>query len=234
MLTKDRPELARKAVECFRAQTYQKKCLFVLDTSEGAGNRPLMTHFKRCEFTAACDLDRQLTIGDLRNEANRMSRFVFESDILQPDIIIHWDDDDWSHSNRISEQVAFLQASGADVVGYNEMLFWRDDKAPGEAWLYRGGRNTPPGTSLCYWRKTWERKPFEALPVARGGTGEDSKWLMGLSVATVRGFRGNCAPRVIARIHGANTQEYSPALLNASSSWSRVPHWDTHCRSVCG
>ena len=42
------------------------------------------------------------------------------------DILIHWDDDDYSHPNRIAEQVALLKSSGADVVGFSEMLSWRE------------------------------------------------------------------------------------------------------------
>lgn len=58
-----------------------------------------------------------VTIGEMRNRANTLAG--------ETDIICHWDDDDWSHPNRIAEQVALLQVSGADCVGYNEMLFWR-------------------------------------------------------------------------------------------------------------
>jgi hypothetical protein len=61
------------------------------------------------------------TIGQLRNLAIEEC-----SEVFKPDIIIHFDDDDWSHQNRIAEQVALLQATGADCVGYNEMLFWRE------------------------------------------------------------------------------------------------------------
>ena len=43
-----------------------------------------------------------------------------------PEVFVHFDSDDLSHPNRIAEQVAFLQSSGADVVGYNQMLFWND------------------------------------------------------------------------------------------------------------
>ena len=42
------------------------------------------------------------------------------------DILVHLDDDDYSHPNRIAEQVVLLQSSGADCVGYREMLFWQN------------------------------------------------------------------------------------------------------------
>jgi glycosyltransferase involved in cell wall biosynthesis len=164
------------------------------------------------------------TIGALRNEANALAR---------ADILVHFDSDDWSHPNRIAEQVALLQSSGADVVGYREMLFWRDDG--GEAWLYS---NKNPGyalgTSLCYWRRTWERKPFPATSY-----GEDLQFCTGLKVCGVPAF--GCSgeayhdPRMIARIHHGNTSTaYKPENMARASEWKRVPEWDQYCRSVMG
>lgn len=77
------------------------------------------------------DNDGSRSIGALRNEANRST---------DCDIICHWDSDDWSHPDRIAEQVALLQSSGAECVGYNEMLFWFNAmgcscfKSPGPPW----------------------------------------------------------------------------------------------------
>ena len=160
---------------------------------------------------------------------------------------MHWDDDDYSHPNRIAEQVALMQSSGADCVGYREMLFWREtpqaikDQYAGEAWMYS---NQKPGyalgTSLCYWRKTWERKPFAAT-----SKGEDLQFITGLKCVGRSSIEG-CAPgsiaeaepRMIARIHGSNTSTaYDPRKMEAESRlanplWRRVPEWDEHCRSV--
>ena len=254
MLTANRPELARRAVECFRAQTYPAKRLLILDS--GKNMEPDLDNEDRSEFWVPAPTG--LTIGALRNEA---AAFWTEYPI-----IVHWDDDDTSHPNRIAEQVALLQSSGADCVGYNQMLFWDQTKAMirvnpsrrgpdgmgalgtvesiGEAWLYR---NPNPGytlgTSLCYWRKTWERKPFPAANV-----GEDLLFCTGLNcvgitsmpVATFDiGKNGDptndpkVQPRMIARIHAGNTSTaYEPAKLAKNSEWRRVPEWDAHCRSV--
>ncbi len=56
-----------------------------------------------------------VSIGELRNEA------ISET---TADIIVHADDDDYSAPQRIEEQVRLLEASGAEAVGYNEVLFW--------------------------------------------------------------------------------------------------------------
>ena len=183
---------------------------------------------------------RRRTIGELRNAANSH----IEGVEVNADIIIHWDDDDYSHPNRIAEQVALLQSSGADCVGYRKMLFWRKIQPtveelmftvppPAEAWLYS---NPNPGyclgTSLCYWRKTWERKPFQAT-----SQGEDLQFCTGLKCAGIdstwhESYRdASLQPRMIARIHAGNT---SNAYLDfeRKSEWRRVPEWDAYARSI--
>ena len=247
MLTADRPELARRAVECFRRQTYQRKYLAVWDSGVKASSIEAGDDELWIRETPSGE-----PIGTLRNSLVRVCG--------PADIIVHLDDDDWSHPNRIAEQVALLQSSGADCVGYREMLFSRRmvsrmmcDSFGGEgpdgrievdryeAWLYS---NPNPGyalgTSLCYWRETWERKPFAAT-----SKGEDLQFITGLKCVGRSSIEG-CAPgsiaeaepRMIARIHGSNTSTaYDPRKMEAESRlanplWRRVPEWDEHCRSV--
>lgn len=247
MLTRDRPEMARRAVECFRAQTYPDKQLLVWSTS--ANQREYFQAIGSPVAFCFAEDWRGQTVGELRNAANaHWSRNQMIN--LAPDIFIHWDDDDYSHPNRIAEQVELLQSSGADVVGYNEMLFWREREKPrsgddpetraynhtlhpGEAWLYRNtNRSYALGTSLCYWRKTWERKPFPATSY-----GEDLQFCTGLKVFGVPAFgcRGEALhdPRMIARIHAGNTSTaYKPENMAKASEWRRVPSWDGYCRSI--
>lgn len=244
MLTKDRPEMAARAVRAFRAQTYDpvRRVLMILDTG---AERSFVLSGSDSENEAHDwrPSARHMTVGGLRNLS---ATWAPESSIL-----IHWDDDDYSHPNRIAEQVAHLQSSGADAVGYNELLFWRtrvmiDDRAMpdayGEAWLYKTASIfPPPGTSLCYWRKTWERKPFPDLPKGKGGTGEDHAWCKGLKVATTSSVIMDTLsakdfltqPRMIASIHGGNTMPYDlEAQLErgAGTNWKRVPQLDEYCR----
>lgn len=243
MLTRDRRDMARKAVEYFIAQTYARKRLVVLEsvTSSASGYyfahaRPNSKHIGWGDADSGADvvihsasslgLKDNLTIGQLRQVVN------LGAQRLGADIIAHWDDDDYSHPNRIAEQVALLQSSGADAVGYSEMLFW--DMRPGAfagAWLYR---HPDPnyyclGTSLCYWRKTWEHKPFEAT-----SRGEDRRFITGLKTAAVTANPWGPtdsfgAPAMIARIHGGNTCSRIEA---GSEEWKRVPEWDDYCRQV--
>jgi glycosyltransferase involved in cell wall biosynthesis len=246
MLTKDRPELAAKAVECFRKQTYPVKALYLQDFGVQRFDPGNVRDLRMC---LAWDAPNG-TIGSNRNAANKgASGYQFRNQTsapwLSPDIFIHWDDDDWSHPNRIAEQVAFLQASGADAVGFNEMLFWRtfthieDHYCEGgeccapQAWLYSHPRpDRPLGTSLCYWRKTWERKPFADGPKP-GMPSEFFHWFRELKVVAVSSLeRGE--PRMVARIHGANfgTYDLEGLIAGGSREWKRVPDWDERIRSI--
>lgn len=241
LLTADRPELARRAVECFRAQTYRNRFLLVWDSGIKASGIDAADDELWVRETHSPDG----AIGTLRNSAVHAAFSVSRPD----DIVIHFDDDDWSHPSRIAEQVALLQSSGADVVGYNEMLFWRDPMtrytmiadteatihAGGEAWLYT---NPNPsyclGTSLCYWRKTWERKPFPATSF-----GEDLQFCTGLDRVGIGSVNHpHVSPRMIARIHAGNTSTgYRREAMEAEARkknpvWRRVPAWDEHCRGV--
>ena len=193
MLTRDRPEMAARAVRCFRAQTYANKRLLILDN----GDEPY-PHKGTVDATYYHMRQCGDSVGQLRNWANQEVR-----PCTRADVIIHWDDDDWSHPNRMAEQVALLQSSGAQAVGYNEMIFWDSTKPEGGgimgamdrgyvtehggmAWVYSHAMpNYCLGTSLCYWRRTWEEKPFPLL-----NAGEDTYWQAGLRTAAVRSVRG--------------------------------------------
>jgi hypothetical protein len=237
MLTRDRPAMANRAVECFRRQTYERKFLYVFDTSTHIS--PLVDNPESEAHSWDLGL-RGKSIGALRNVVNAV--------MLQTPILIHWDDDDWSHPNRIAEQVALLQSSGADAVGYREMLFWRQRVqyydgvgivGPGQAWLFASQSPKPYalGTSLCYWRKTWEAKPFPEVIQPHGPSvnwGEDTAWCRGLKIANsadhgIIDSIGDVVmhPPMIASIHGGNT---SPAYSKLDPpEWKRVPQWDDYC-----
>lgn len=227
MLTRDRPEMAARAVRCFREQTYQSKRLMIYNANTAVeyGHIPGIPGITLGEGVIQIPAgSRGLSIGAMRNDANQHADYQ---------ILIHWDDDDWSHPNRIAEQVALLQASGKECVGYKDLLFWRETPGRenlGEAWLWKHPLRGLPGTSLCYWRKTWEQWPFPDLPKNNASEGEDMAWLRGVDSLGVSSLMGWDDPRMIASIHGSNTMAYTDALLSESTSWVRVPQFDQLCR----
>lgn len=242
MLTRDRTELMRGAAECFNRQTYPNKQLVIWDNSEAF--YPVIH-----PFTWHVGAQRH-SIGQMRNAANSWALGAIKA----PDIFATWDDDDFSNPNRLTEQVALLKASGADAVGYSEMLFERH----GEAWLYSNPRpNYALGTSLCFWRKTWERSPFTDGPKA-GGTSEYHHWFgpgSGVRVESISAMgkvtywkEGDAwgttdygvdsqwqEPRMIARIHGQHQSgqyDLQRLIEEGSQEWKLVPAWDSRVRDI--
>ena len=237
--------MARQAVENFRAQTYANKRLLVYDTSAEEIEWPEDWYESDdlCLLESNCNSHHRTakTIGYLRNRANLASG--------ENDILIHWDDDDWSHPDRISEQVRFLQSSGAGCVGYQEMLFWRTateythadyevgikphESRRDEAWLYRHPSDRYAlGTSLCYWASAWKQRPFRHIHV-----GEDKDWINGVDTRGVTSlgrmiglgeFDYSAEPRMIARIHSHNTTtlyrngEMEKNAASINPQWKRV------------
>lgn len=259
LLTRDRPAMARRAVRGFMEQTYEDKRLLIVDAStqlhadeigdllEEIGDDAMIEHRidiveVHHEHQRGPLKGQQKSIGSLRNYACSAA-----SGHQETKIILHWDDDDYSHPTRIAEQVALLRSSGAEAVGYSEMLFWdtrratRFEDEPGRAWLYRSTspKPKPLGTSLCYWRKTWERKPFPEVIQPHNPSvnwGEDYVWCQGLSITTEQfdGVFWHGAPlkypQMIASIHGGNT---SPAYAELEPpAWTRVRQWDAYCRKT--
>ena len=249
MLVNGRHEMVRRAIRSFEAQTYPACRLILYDTSpadvrdlQDIVGIPLADRedIEVFESSAIDHHGERKTIGHLRNRANACDG--------SSDIILHWDSDDWSHPRRIEEQVALLQQSGADCVGYREMLFW--DTRPGQfcgAYLYSHPLKTYCiGTSLCYWRRVWEQKPFPDLPNPKGGhggTGEDDAWHKQVTCAAVKSCEYNREatitgdtladerqPRMIASIHGSNTMHHERNLAANSPQWKRAPGWDIYCR----
>jgi glycosyltransferase involved in cell wall biosynthesis len=247
LLTCDRPEMTRRAIACFRAQTYANKWLLVLDSS----SQPTFGHFEYSEIYVRTAGAR--TIGALRNKAAKL--------VAKADILVHFDSDDWAHPRRIEEQVALLLASGKACVGYRELLFWdtrrrahkcevderegdcpvcvdedqRQHEQRGEAWLYH---NPDPrwvaGASMCYWRSAWELCPFDDAPH------EDQRWWLKNSekCGGVSGFgefdgmeAASMNPRLICQIHADSTENIPRQVMESGGggTWRRAPEFDSYC-----
>lgn len=222
MLANGRPEMVKRAIRSFQSQTYPEKRLLIF-----ASGREEPQYINAGIYTEwAGDSMENLSIGRLRNLANGYAHPQY----LNADIIAHWDSDDWSHPERLTEQVALLQESGAGAAGYNEMLFW--DSTAGQfcgAWRYKSpNKQTILGTSLLYWRKTWERVPFDPQH-----EGEDTCWLLKLASAGIPTAATtsvtSTAPRMIAAIHGGNT---TSRIVPGRREWRRAAEWDKYCQET--
>jgi glycosyltransferase involved in cell wall biosynthesis len=147
-----------RAIRCFQQQTYPNRELLIV--ADGETVRDLVPNDPRIRLI---ETDGRPWIGEKRN---------FACEHARGEIIVHWDDDDYSAPGRIADQVKRLTESGHAVTGYRVMRF-TDGR---HWWLYDGAPLFALGTSLCYRRDWWELHRFAALQV-----GEDNLFVAAAS-----------------------------------------------------
>jgi len=75
------------------------------------------------------------------------------------DIIVRWDDDDWSADYRVSRQVSYLDAFNVQLTGFRQIYFWHEIKKKA-MWYVGGAKDYCLGTSMCFRKSYWERNKF--------------------------------------------------------------------------
>jgi glycosyltransferase involved in cell wall biosynthesis len=190
MPTFDRRSFVAQSVSYFLRQDYPAKELVIVDDSP----EPVSDLLPADPRIVYHRLEAKTVLGAKRNLA---------CDRARGSIIIHWDDDDWASSDRVSVQVAALTGSEADICGTGSLLFY--EPATSSAWRFTWPEGRSPwvaGTSLCYRKEFWSRFPF--LDVT---TGEDARFVFNPAVREVADVRA--AGCIVAIIHGRNTAPYS-------------------------
>ena len=108
-VTRNKPALLRRAIECFDAQNYTNRELVVIYEDDdvptaqaldeaAAANRSIRVVEVPCA--------PRLTLGQLRN---------LSVDAARGEFFCQWDDDDWYHAERISRQVDAAISNGQDA-----------------------------------------------------------------------------------------------------------------------
>lgn len=253
MVTRNRPFLAARAISNFLAQTYKRSRLLVWDTSPQGpllsmeGERVWIPTVDWTHFTGR-------TIGYARNRANHYACNHYTVKGTEAEILLHWDDDDFSHPKRIEEQVALLTSLGPAVecVGYREVLFWdtrpearlkvnplasaayeagewqRLSTTAGEAWRFTHKHPAyVVGASMAYWAATWRLKPFRDMPAEDGDW-----WGRYSSICAAVSALDHPNPRMICQIHGNNTERYDRKVMQRADEFQRAPYFDQYCRQV--
>lgn len=198
MLTRDRPEFTGRAEACFDSQSYpvDRRMLVKLDTS--------------------ASFWRSMSFGAMRNAAMQAALAANHSSV-SPDIILHWDDDDWHGPDRITRQVEQLVNSAKACVGLSSGLFY--ERITGRAWEYKSSDpNYTFGASLCYHADAWKRTPFPT-----DSTSSDEMWS---EIVGRRGFGWEPEPFMICEVHGGN---HGTRIIETASEWSRKPDRDAWC-----
>ena len=197
MPTADRRRFLPSAISCFLDQTYCARELVVVDD----GDEPVEDLLIGRRGVRYVRLAHRTVLGTKRNVA---------ADVARGELLAHWDDDDWSHPERLARQAAALTGS-VDVCGLNEMLWW--EPANQRAWHYRypGHRPWVAGNTLAYRKDAWLRCPFPALAV-----GEDTAFLWGPGRFSIRPLSD--LSLVVGTIHEHNS---SPKITRGGS-WRRI------------
>lgn len=154
MPTANRRAFVPHAIRYFLRQDYPNKELVVVDDGSDTVGDLIPDHLQ----VRYVRLEENRTLGAKRNRCVELSR---------GDYIMHWDDDDWMASHRISYQVEQMLAVNANVCGVQQMYFY--DIGSGEGWLYRytdKKRMWLAGGSLLYTRDFWKQAPFPDIQVA--------------------------------------------------------------------
>jgi glycosyltransferase involved in cell wall biosynthesis len=105
MVTADRPQLCRRAVQCYLDQTYPHKELVVVD--DGVTDLASVLAEVPSNELRYIKLERKPSnvLGTLRNVSLGAASGEF---------VAQWDDDDWYHPDRLTRQIAAL-ADGHDA-----------------------------------------------------------------------------------------------------------------------
>lgn len=197
MPTANRRHLLPLALASFLGQDWPNKELIVIDDGcdpvedicgDQHGVRYFFTHPAR-------------TIGAKLNHACEVAR---------GDVLIRFDDDDWSAPGRITDQVNRLLDSRKSVTGYHGMLFWETVKQ--RAFKFPGNFGWSCGTALCFLRSYWDTMHFLNTNVC-----EDIKFI---EYARLRNhaITVDAGKMMVARIHGQNTIDNYPR-----QPWPEVP-----------
>lgn len=108
MVTADRPHLVRRAIRSYLQQTYPHRELIVLDNGQQPLDEKLLADIPADELVYVRQEPKPgRVIGTLRNQALALARGEY--------IAPQWDDDDWSHPERLMRQMQVLLEGGYDA-----------------------------------------------------------------------------------------------------------------------
>jgi glycosyltransferase involved in cell wall biosynthesis len=142
--TGNRQHLIPLAISCALSQTYPNFEVLIVD--DGIESTPVPE-------------DPRLRYVRLNSRLLHGAKLNASVQHAQGEILMHFDDDDWSAPGRMQDQVDLLLSSGKQLVGYHEFLIWNTrDRS---VFAYRVP-SSPfcPGASQAYFRTWWENHKF--------------------------------------------------------------------------
>jgi cellulose synthase/poly-beta-1,6-N-acetylglucosamine synthase-like glycosyltransferase len=205
-VTRNRPDLLKRSIECFLAQTYANRELIVLyedddtATEEFVGNGFSPDSGVRLIRVPAYP---KMTLGELRNVAIKIARGEF---------VCQWDGDDWYHMNRIELQYRKLFTEGRHGSILTQWLVY--DGVTETAYI--SNERLWEGSILCRTRVLQE-KAYEDKPL-----GEDTATIEYLASRGSLCLLNEMPGLYIYVYHGNNSWDYEhwSAIFEASTALS--------------
>jgi glycosyltransferase involved in cell wall biosynthesis len=214
MVTADRPNLMRRAVRCYKRQTYPHRELVVVDDGE-TDLTPVLEPLTDQEVTyVRLDPDANHVLGALRNVA---------LDKACGKYLTQWDDDDWYHAERLEQQVDVLN-DGADACALSGTLMHLDNpeyfKHPYIGFLEDG----VPGSIM--------HRRDEAVRYPRMSRAEDTEYLEHWLDRDYRLLPDSSSYLFIRCFHGKNTWEKNHFLTRIRNTpWDAITYlWYRYVR----
>jgi glycosyltransferase involved in cell wall biosynthesis len=104
-ITKNKPAVLKRSIDCFKAQSYENKELIVVYESDDALTKESVAEYSGQTSIRFIEVPSspKRTLGYLRNYA---------IDLANGEFICQWDDDDWYHVKRLEDQLKMTLKSG--------------------------------------------------------------------------------------------------------------------------
>ncbi|HVX99740.1 MAG TPA: glycosyltransferase [Pseudorhodoplanes sp.] len=210
MVTRNRFELARLSIGCFRRQSWPRKELVVLDESADGRLRDWIASLGDPDIRVFQIATGSGSLGELRNRALELAR---------GDFVCQWDDDDLQHPARLEVAFAAMAAMRVTTSLLAREMMWM---APEQRLCIKTVRPRPHENSLLTRREIAPRYPA----LARGEDTPAVKQLLGVQRAVLL-----LLPQLYIYVfHGRNTWDTAHAEEIWAASLERTEGAETEAR----
>jgi len=212
MVTANRLAIAKRAVECFKSQSYPNKELIIID--DGSQDySPILAGIPSSDFCYHRIEKKEGTyLGQLRN---------ISLDKANGDILAQWDDDDWYHPDRLSIQVSQL-TDGIKACTLSKTLMHINSTEHQESPFLGGLKSGVPGT-IVHFRNDDIRYPNIKKA-------EDTEYLNEWTKQGYFKLADEYAYLFLRSFHGSNTwdmEHFVRRMRNSPLKWVRYM-WHKH------
>lgn len=198
LATQDRPFFLNLALEFFQHQTYQNKELIIVDDSAAPTVPDIPTDTTIIRAPVGTSLGEKLNIG---------------IDNARGTIIQKLDDDDYYSPPFLEQSIQALLSIRCTSIIVARCCFLV--LFPGDNYLRHSGHGWRAGGTLCFYRRYWERRPFQAISI-----GED-KCFINDQLSLISPL---CLPEsyILVR-HGSNTWKGNESPIGADAIFKQCP-----------